>query len=148
MGKFLSSFLKRPEQPNSKYIIVGSTKENLYKKTHIFITKIIPNRIIMEKNVYEITFLDELYHLDGFEIDTENDKVFNVRVFGFHPNCDPETNIFCIPDFKKGCVITNEYIDAIITNIHTYYLDNCYYNPLGKHLQYRKLKSIYIQMNK
>ena len=149
MGQLLSSSLKKPELLKSSHIIVGSSdRKNLYKKTHIFIQKIIPNRVIKDKNVYEITYLDSMYHLDGFEITTENDKVFNVKIFGFHPNSDPDTDIFCIPDFKTGVYLTKEYLDLIVTNVQTYYLDKCFFNPTGKKVQYKKLQSIYVQMNK
>jgi hypothetical protein len=102
----------------------------------------------MERNVYRIKYLDELYHLDGFSITTENDKVMYVRVFGYHPNCDPDTDIFCLPDFKKGVYFTKEYLDVIITNIQTYYLDNCFFNPIGRKVQCEKMKSMYVQLNK
>jgi len=149
MEKPSLSFLKKPEQPNDVHLIVGrDVRKNLYRKTHIFIKQIIPNRVIMDKNVYNITFLDEQYYLDGFEISTENDKVMNVRVFGFHPNCDPNTDNFCLPDFKKGTFFTEDYLKLILTNIQTYYLDNCFFNPTGKQLRYEKMKSIYIQLNK
>jgi hypothetical protein len=60
----------------------------------------------------------------------------NVRLFGFHPNCDPNTDNFCLPDFKKDVKFSSEYLKTIITNIETYYLDSSYFNPLGKHLRY------------
>jgi hypothetical protein len=149
MEKPLSSFLKKPEQLNDIQLVVGnSTRKSLYKKTHIFIKKIIPNRVILDKNVHQITYINEIYHLDGFEISTENDKVMNVRVFGYHPNCDPDTELFCLPDFKTGVYLTKEYIELIATNIQTYYLDNCFFNPTGKQLRYEKMKSMYIQLNK
>jgi hypothetical protein len=143
------SFLKKPEQLKETHIIVGRDgRKNLYRKTHIFINQIIPNRVIMNKCAYTITHIDEQYYLDGFEVSTENDKVMNVRVFGFHPNCDPDTDNFCLPDFKKGVFLTSEYLNLILTNIQTYYLDNCFFNPTGKHLRYEKMKSMYVQLNK
>jgi len=149
MEKHLLNYSKKPERPDDHHFIVGdSNGKELYKKTHIYITKIIPNRIIMDKNAYEITYVNEMYHLDGFTITTENDKVLYVRVFGYHPNCDPDTDVFCLPDFKKGIYLTKEYLDIVITNIQTYYLDNCFFNPIGKNVRYRKLKSMYVQLNK
>ncbi len=137
MERLLSSFLKKPEQPNDIHLVVGTRgRKSLYKKTHIFINKIIPNRVIKNKNVYKIVYLDEVYHLDGFEVSTENDKINNIRVFGFHPNCHTETDNFCLPDFKKGVYLTSDYLKLIITNIQTYYLDNCFFNPTGKKLRY------------
>jgi hypothetical protein len=141
--------LKKPEQLKVTHLIVGSdTDKSLYRKTHIFVNQVIPNRVIKEKNVHKITYLDEMFYLDGFEISTENDKVINVRVFGFHPNCDPNTDNFCLPDFKKGVFLTEKYFNLILTNIQTYYLDNCFFNPTGKQLRYEKMKSMYIQLNK
>ena len=143
------NFLKKPAQLNDKYIVVGSGEgKALYKKNHIFITTVIPNRVIKEKNVYKITHLDEMFNLDGFEISTENDKVLNVRVFGIHPNCDTDTDNFCLPDFKKGVILTEDYLKLILTNIQTYYLDNCFFNPTGKQLHYEQMKSMYIRLNK
>ena len=143
------NYSKKPEQPNDIQFIVGSSNgKDLYKKTHIFITKLIPNRVILNKNVYRITHIDERYHMDGFSLTTENDKVLYVRVFGYHPNCDPDTDIFCLPDFKKDIYLTKEYLDLIISNIQTYYLDNCYFNPTGRKLRYEKMQSMYVQLNK
>lgn len=149
MERALLNFLKKPAQPSNTHLVIGRDgKKSLYRKTHIFINQIIPNRVIMNKNVFKITYLDEQYHLDGFEVSTENDKVMNVRVFGFHPNCDPNTDNFCLPDFKTGVFFTSDYLKLILTNIETYYLDNCYFNPTGKQLRYKKMKSMYVQLNK
>jgi len=129
-------------------LTVGEKSDkSLYKKTYIYIEKLIPNRVVMNKNAYEITYIDKMYHLDGFEVSTENDKVINIRLFGFHVNCDPNTDIYCLPEFKKGVNLTPEYLNLIITNIQTYYLDNCFFNPTGKLLRYEKMKSMYVQLN-
>jgi hypothetical protein len=138
MEKHLLNCLKKPEQHNEQYIVIGNPddRKELYKETHIFIQKIIPNRVIEGKRAYHITHLDIMYHIDGFEVSLENSKVMNVRLFGFHPNCDPNTDNFCLPDFKKDVKFSSEYLKTIITNIETYYLDSSYFNPLGKHLRY------------
>lgn len=138
MEKHLLNCLKKPEQHKEQYIVIGTpdVRKTLYKETHIFIQKIIPNRVIQGKRVYKITHLDVMYHIDGFEVSLENNKVMNIRLFGFHPNCDPNTDNFCLPDFKKDVNFTPEYLKMIITNIETYYLDSSYFNPLGKHLRY------------
>lgn len=145
MEKHLLNYSKKPELPDNIQWIIGNSKgKTLYKKTHIFITKVIPTRVILNKNIYKITHVDKLYHMDGFTITTENDKVIYVRIFGYHPNCDPDTDIFCLPDFKKGVHLSKKYLDTIINNIQTYYLDSCYFNPTGLKLRYEKMKSMYI----
>jgi len=146
----LSNLLKKQAQPNDIHLVVGDkgTNKELYKITYIYIQKIIPDRIVMDKNVYEITYLHEEYHLDGFQVNTENGKVINVKLFGYHPNCDTDTDIYCLPDFKKGVDFTSEYLNMIYTNIKTYYMDNCFFNNLGRKVRYKKMKSMYVQLNK
>lgn len=144
----MSNFLKKPEQLNDIHIMIGGEiKGSIYRKTHIFINRIIPNRVIKDRNIHDISYLDKMFYLDGFEVSTENDKVMNVRVFGIHPNCDPDTDNFCLPDFKKGTYFNSDYLNLIKTNIETYYLDNCFFNPTGKKLRYKKMKSIFVQLN-
>ena len=141
------NYLKKQEQHNIRLVVGDRGNKDLYRISYIYIQKIIPDRVIIDKNVYEITYIDERYHLDGFEITTENDKVHIVKVFGFHPNCDPDTDNFCLPDFKKGVEFTSEYLNMILTNIKTYYLDNCFFNPTGRKLRYEKMRSIFVQLN-
>ena len=131
MEKVLSNLLKKPEQLNGTHHFIVSNRGNkdLYKITHMYIQKIIPDRVVINKAAYEITHIDAWYHLDGFEVITENDKVHLVRIFGYHPNSDPDTDNFCLPDFKKGVYFTMEYLSMIFTTIKTYYLDNCFFNP-------------------
>lgn len=149
MEKHLLNYLKKPEQLNDVQFIIGKPDgRDLYKQTYVFITKIIPNRVIKDKVAYMITHIDKRYHLDGFAITTENDRVMYITVYGFHPNCKPETDIFCLPDFKKGVELTDAYLDLITTNLQTYYLDNCYFNPTGQKLKYKKMNSIYVQLNR
>ena len=148
MEKVLSNLLKKPEPLNDIHLVVGDPgSKELYKVTYIYIQKIIPDRIVMDKAVYEITYLHEEYHLDGFEVSTENGKVMNIRVFGYHPNCDSNTDNFCLPDFKKNVDFTTEYLNMIYANIKTYYMDNCFFNHLGRKVRYKKMKSMYVQLN-
>jgi len=145
----MSNLSKKPVQLDNVHLIIGDgAGKSLYRKTYIFINTIIPNRVVQDKNVFKITHLGKQLHIDGFEICTENEKVINVRLFGIHPNCDPDTDNFCLPEFKKGVVFTADYLNLITTNIQTYYLDNCFFNPTGKDLRYEKMKSMYVQLNK
>ncbi len=148
MEKVLLNSLKKQEPLNDIRLVVGNRgNKPLYKISYIYIQKIIPNRIIMDKNAYEITHIDEMYHLAGFEVCTENDKVHNVRLYGYHPNSHPDTDIYCLPDFKLSVEFTPEFLSMLLTNIKTYYIDNCFINPLGKNVRYKKMKSMYIQLN-
>jgi hypothetical protein len=114
---------------------------------HVYEGVIIPDRMIKGKNVYEIIEIDELLHINGFIVITENELVYNVILLGYHPNRDPDTKQYCLPDRKKKVKFDQSYLDMLLTNIKTYYLDDCYWVPPKGKVKYKKLKSMYIQMN-
>jgi hypothetical protein len=152
MGNPMSSYWKRrePHKQQIEYVddrilIRPMVDVPLVEKTHIYEGCIIPNRVIKGRNVYEIIEIGPQYYINGFSVTTEQDKVQLVTLFGYHPNRDPKTNLYCIPDYKKGVIFDQIYLDRLITNIKTYYLDNCYFIP--RSVKYRKLKSIAIQFN-
>lgn len=125
-------------------VIGGNNGCELYNETRIYVGKIIPDRVIQNKTLYEITYLSKEFHLEGFEVVTELDKVINVRVFGIHPNIHPDTTLFCLPDYRVGVPLTDDYLNSIITSIKTYYFDNAYFNHTGKDLKYKKIESFYL----
>lgn len=127
-------------------VIISSGNIKLYEKHHIYIDEIIPNRVILKKNVYEITFLDKVYILNGFDVVTENNKVRRVYLFGFHPNRD-DNGLYCLPNRKINIEFTEDYFKMLLSNIKTYYFDSCYFKPPSKLIKYKKLKSIYVQLN-
>jgi hypothetical protein len=126
--------------------IITSGNSELYEKHHLYIGKIIPNRLIKNKNLFEITFLDKVYFINGFDVVTENDKVRRVHLFGFHPNRE-DNGLYCLPDEKKNKIFTEEYFNILLSNIKTYYFDSCYFKPPPQSIKFTKLKSIYVQLN-
>ena len=126
--------------------IIKSGDSELYEEHHLYIGKVIPNRVIKNKNVFQITFLNALYFIKGFDVVTENNKVRRVHLFGFHPNRD-DNGLYCLPEEKKNQTFTKEYFDMLIANIRTYYFDSCYFKPPSKFIKYKKLQSMYIQLN-
>lgn len=155
MDAKLSNYWKRQGQRKvmdfiDDRCVIWSYDDNLplVEKTYIYEGRITPNRVIKNKNVYEVTYIDPLYIINGFMIITEQDFVKTITLFGYHPNRNPETNLYCLPDYKKGIEYTNIYFESLLTNIKTYYLDDCFFVPSLKHLKYKKMKSLYVQMNK
>lgn len=120
----------------------------LIEVTYIFIRKITPKKVIKKHNVYEITYLDPVFILSGFEVTTENNLVKTIKVFGYHPNRDPDTHLYCLPDYKRNKIFDQKFFELIVNNIETYYLDSCFFTPLTNQLRYKKLDSIYVQFNK
>lgn len=149
-----SNYWKKRGQHNIDYVsdplVIWSHNGDLplVEKTYIYEGHITPTRVIKNKNIYEITHVDQQYIINGFMVITQQDLVHTITIFGFHPNRDPDTNLFCLPDYKKGVKYTNEYYQLLLTNIKTYYLDNCFFIPGSTKVEYKKIKSIYMKMNK
>ena len=119
----------------------------LIEKFHIYEGYITPNRMIENKNVYDIEYIDPLFIINGFTVITENDLVKNIILIGHHPNRDPDTYLYCLPDLKKDIPFDEYYYSMLLVNIRTYYLDQCYFKPTNKQIKYKKLKSMYIKIN-
>lgn len=126
--------------------IIESGNSDVYEKQHIYIGKLVPNRVIKNKNIFQITFLDNIYFLSGFNVTTENNQVRRVQLFGFHPNRD-NNGLYCLPEGKKNQIFTKEYFNMLLSNIKTYYFDSCYFMPPSKFIKYKKLQSMYVQLN-
>jgi hypothetical protein len=148
MVKSMLNFLRK--QAEAKNIITLESKTYPFRKNHIFLEKIIPNTVIKNKNAYEIEFLDESLIIDGFSITTfTKEKIIAcINVFGEHPNVNPNTTAFCLPEHKKAMKLDEETLFIIMTNLRSYYYDHAYFIPTEKQVRYKLLNSIYIQLNK
>jgi hypothetical protein len=153
MAEHLSNYWKKraPHKPmeyvDDRIVIRPMHDLPLVEKQYIYEGQIVPNRIIKDRNVYEITRLDPQYYINGFMVITQQALVQVVTLFGFHPNRDPDTFLYCIPDYKKGVLFDQIYFERLLTNIKTWYLDNCFFLPSKKRYTTKKLKSIAIQLN-
>ena len=131
----------------SDAIVLGE-KSKYGKRYYIYLEEIIPDRVVKNKNAYEITHLSSFLKINGFAVAVNsNDLVENIFLFGLHPNCDLKTNLYCLAEHQKKVPFDEEYYENLKQNLRVYYLDNCYYKPTGGHLQYKKMKSIYMQFN-
>lgn len=141
------NFLKKQAVPEGFTILEGMSYP--YRKTILFIGKIYPDMVIKGRNAFEITSIDESLALEGFAITTytKDNKISCINLFGDHPNCDPDTNAYCLPEDKAGMELNEATLSLLIKNFKTYYLDSAYFVPGGKDLEYRKLRSISVQFN-
>lgn len=115
-------------------------------KEFIYFKKIIPDRVIKNKNAYEITYLPPECIINGFCVTTVNNLVQKVHVFGIHPNVDLTTKEFCLPNHKLNTEYNDIYYDLLRMNFRTFYLDSAHFIP--NKLEYKKIKSIYLQFNR
>ena len=154
MGNPSSSYWKKraPRKPmdyvDDRIVIWGHNNDlPLIEKIYLYEGQITPTRMIKNKQVYEITYLHPQFFINGFMVTTEQDFVRHITLFGYHPNRDPETNFYCLPKYKKGVKYDEKYYEMLLTNIKTYYLDDCFYTPPKNQVEYKKLKSISMQFN-
>ena len=94
--------------------------------------KIIPEKLITNKEFYKIKITDNTYIVEEFivHIDNKTKKIEKIRITkGRHPNCDPKTKDFCIPEFLKEKEFNSESLDIIINVIKLFYFDSSYEKP-------------------
>ncbi len=155
MVKNMSNYWKRPEQHNKVFDYVKDREDikSFYRdlpftqESYIYKGQITPDTMIKEKEAYEITMIHPLLIINGLCITVENGRVLYVNLFGIHPNKDPNTGAFCLPEYKLKVNFTEKYFHNLIKTIKTYYLDNSFITPPSKYVTYKKLKSVYIQLN-
>lgn len=154
MAKHSWNYWKKQAPPKRKpmnyvddpYVIKSyGTDLDITEKYHIHEGIIIPNRVIEKGHAYEITQISEILYINGFLVITENDLVQTVILFGHHPNRDPETYQYCMPDHKKGVVYNTTYYSRLLINIKTYYLNDCFFVPSKKDLAYKRLASFTVE---
>lgn len=114
---------------------------------HIYEGHITPDTMIRSRKAYEITFIHPLLVIGGFIVITENELVKNIMIMGVHPNVDPATKLYCLPEYKKNKKFTEKYFSQFVRTLKIYYLDDCYFQPTKEYVKYKPLKSMSIQLN-
>lgn len=95
--------------------------------------KIIPDKLIYDGEIHEITKLDKSLWINGFEIYMdENRNIEKVVINGVHPNADPDTNILCLTDEVIGKAFKDVGFPMLYSLISTYNLTYCYFRPWKK----------------
>lgn len=156
----MSSFLKKRvphniykrEIDNIDYIekvslLRGPYEVDLKIEMHVYEGHITPTRFIFKKQVSEIIEVYNKWIIHGFTVTTENGNVRRVSLVGYHPNQDPDTGLYCLHPSKIGLQYNDYFYENLVTNIKTYYLDECYFTPPDKEFKYKKLNTIAFQFN-
>jgi hypothetical protein len=95
--------------------------------------KIIPDKLIFDGEIHEMTKLDKSLWISGFEVYLdENRNIEKVIIDGKHPNADPSTNILCLSEEVIGKPFDSDGIPMIFSLISTYNLTYSYFKPWGK----------------
>jgi hypothetical protein len=95
--------------------------------------KIIPDKIIFNRKIYEIKNVDKSLQIDGFEIYLDKEKnVEKIVLNGQHPNANPKTKILCLSEEIIGKQFEEKLVPTIYSFISLYNLDHCFFRPLEK----------------
>jgi len=102
-------------------------------RKYLFRRKIIPDKLICISNFYKIILIDSEYIINKFEVYVdETRRVKKILIVnGKHPNCDPETNIFCLPDSIKDRIINVDLINIIVETLKIFNYNSSYYQDWG-----------------
>lgn len=103
------------------------------KQSMISIKKIItPNRLIYDNQLFDITSIDSDYVITEFRIFLEKEKIQKVLINSLHPNCESETQEFCLPSsIKEANFMDNSkiIIKQLEVLLKTFNFKNCYFTP-------------------
>jgi hypothetical protein len=99
---------------------------------------VVPTKLIFKSTMYRITSIDKKYIIDGYDLDVVDGKVDEIYIKSPHPNADPDTGLFCIPDSLREFDFDNKVTETINLMLSCFNLDDCYFTPWGE-LKYKKL---------
>lgn len=114
----------------------------------IFKQTIIPNKLICNSNLYNIKITDSKYIIEEFCVFTnENKKIEDIGIIkGLHPNCDLQTNLFCIPKYLKNYELNEKSIKIIFNILEIFNFDSAFFQPWnGFEYEYVKEERIRVE---
>jgi len=76
--------------------------------------------------------VDPYYIIKHYFVYTFDQKIKNVELESFHPNCDPESKMFCLPKNMIGKKIDYKTLKKLEDVFRIFNLDDCYYAPWRK----------------
>lgn len=98
---------------------------------------LVPSQMIYKKELYEICDIDNKYIIRKYKVLFDNKKIYEVFIDALHPNSNPSSGEFCIPNDLKQCDF-DDISQSILENILiTFNIDDCYFTPWGD-IEYRK----------
>ena len=96
-----------------------------------YVGTIIPKYCIENGTVFIITHIIEMFHIKGFYIIRDGNKIKQVIIFGLHPNAHHRTNELCLSDVLLGKYVLDieKLKKHIILMLEKYDLDDCFFKP-------------------
>jgi len=100
-----------------------------------------PYKLIFRNQIHEILKLDPKFVIRGYKIQTVDGKIDNIFLNNPHPNADPGTGEFCIPNKLRELELNENTLKMISTMLCCFNLDDCYFTPWDE-IEYRKQEVI------
>jgi hypothetical protein len=98
---------------------------------HSYAVNIEPKKIICNQRCYNIEILNKKYIIKALNIYTDkNNFISKIEIIdGEHPNCDPETKEFCIPENLKERKFDSIDFSLIEKMIGVFDFNSSFYMP-------------------
>lgn len=106
-------------------------KDYLIREAHT------PFKLIYKNQIHEITSIDRKFVIKGYTIKTVNDKIDTVTIKNPHPNANPRTGEFCIPNSLRKLKLDENTLNMINLMLCCFNLDDCYFTPWDE-IKYKK----------
>lgn len=100
---------------------------------------IIPDRAIYNRRLYKMV-AETKFIIKGFKVTIINGKIFKVNIRGKHPNANPKSRDFCIPNVLRKLPLNEESETLIHNKLSCFNLDDCYYTPWSE-IELKKLEA-------
>jgi hypothetical protein len=89
---------------------------------------IIPDKAIYRGEPYRMN-VESKFIIKGFKVKVINDKIFQIFIRGRHPNANPKTREFCLPNILRKLPLNEESLKFIHNQLGCFNLDDCYFMP-------------------
>lgn len=97
----------------------------------------VPQKLIFRNEIYEMLNIDPKFIIRGFKVKTVDGKIDTVTLQCPHPNANPRTGEFCIPNNLRKLDLNSNTIKMIKSMLCCFNLDDCYFTPWDE-IEYRK----------
>jgi hypothetical protein len=98
---------------------------------------VIPRKLIFKNELFNITHLSKKFEIEGYIVKTVNDKIDMVILNNPHPNANPKSGEFCIPNSLRKHKLTEASNAMILSMLNCFNLDDCYFTPWDE-IQYER----------
>lgn len=98
---------------------------------------IVPRRLIFKNEFYKILDYPNKYVVKGYTVVLVDNKIDEIEIGDSHPNANPRTGEFCIPNTLRNFPLNDETKKIIHNILSCFNLDDCYFTPWHE-IQYRK----------